>query len=120
MRSRTVLILSAVLVIVFIFFIAVALRQPARPISDFERESFLESGAQSTSLGFLRILQNLQKIDFAQSNIFEAEAFRSLADFSVAIEPLEAGRNNPFAPISAAEIFQLRFNQPSSTSTENF
>lgn len=120
MKSRSIIILSVVLVIVFILFIIVAYQKPAKPLSDFERESFLGSGAQSTSLEFLRILQNLQKIDFAQSSIFQTQGFKNLLDFSVKIEPKEAGRNNPFAPTGGSEVFQRRFNPATATPSGNF
>lgn len=46
----------------------------------------------------LSLLRRLKSISL-QTELFESNAFRSLEDFGVTLEPQPIGRSNPFAPI---------------------
>lgn len=56
----------------------------------------------SSDIAFLTTLVSLEKIKM-DTTIFTLSSFKSLKNNSVKIDPVEPGRANPFAPISATE-----------------
>lgn len=110
-KSLWIKILAAVLIIIFVIFVYAALRGGKPAGQDFQREDFGRAAADP-GREFLRTLQTLQKIDFAESVLFTDQAFLALFDFSEPIAPQPRGRNNPFAPSRDGETFSERSAAP--------
>ncbi len=69
-----------------------------------QQKVFVSPQDQSAQDQLLSILKGLQGIKL-DGQIFDREAFKQLADFSVPLVPQPTGRNNPFAPINPFEQF---------------
>lgn len=66
----------------------------------------------------LSVLNALNSVAF-DVGFFGDKIFQSLADFSVVLTPREAGRNNPFAPVSAGVSSLFSSQTPSNSPASN-
>lgn len=77
-----------------------------------------KSEAATFSDQIVKDIQRMKNINLNKEQIFENRVFLSLEDKGVKIEPQEAGRSNPFAPLSVKEI-DFVTSASSSTTTKS-
>lgn len=84
----------------------------AAPASGLAVENFDTSAGGSDNQEFLRVLKNLQNVTL-DPGVLNDDAFKSLVDFGVELNPEPTGRLNPFKPINPLELDLAKFQATS-------
>ncbi|HEY4493082.1 MAG TPA: hypothetical protein VJB98_00450 [Candidatus Paceibacterota bacterium] len=98
---RKVIILVVVVVLIAGAVYVLGGKSSDVPADGLVRENF-DSVNSGENQEFLRVLKNLENVSL-DGSILTTEAFMSLVDFSLQLNPEPTGRANPFRPIDITE-----------------